>query len=296
MPRNHWPQVLWFLRHGESQYNVLRDKYPREVVAKMVATPEGRAELERLFAELPSDPATPLTDRGRAQAVLTGQGLRALSFPLDRLYVSPYCRTRETAILILNELTRGTATAVVSPWGEQEREWIRKYSGYDLPLLENHVSFDSDDHEQLVATRSRPFIEVVEDSRVREREFGVATLPTVRDVPTGPLDPVQRQVMERFDAHFARPESGESLEDVKMRVRDFIGHLTRKPRGNAIGVVTHAHTIMCTRAVLEKKLFRIPEVLLHHDDTDWVKSCSVTSYRLHEGETLVLDRYNQCLY
>ncbi len=292
---NHWPGTLLFIRHGESQYNVLRERYPRDVVARMVATEAGRAELEELFASLPSDAATPLTDAGRAQAIKTGRALRERGWQANRIYVSPYYRTRETVILVANELTRASDAVVVSPYSEQERWMIREYSGYELPAIERHVAFDSEEHEALGAGRdSRRYIELVEDSRVREREFGVATLPTKRDA--GPAaDHRQREVLERFDAHFSRPEAGESLEDVKTRVREFIGHLTRKPRGQHMGVVTHSHTIMCARAVLEKKLFRIPEVLLHVDHTDWVRTCAITSYELESG-TLRLRRYNEVLY
>ena len=173
---------------------------------------------------------------------------------------------------------------------------IRTYSGYDLPPLPNHVLCDTSEHEALSRQVDRPFIEVIEDSRVREREFGVGTMRPVREARMAALDNLQREYIERYEVHFARPESGESLEDVKDRARDFIGHLTRKPRGRHVGVVTHAHTIMCMRAVLEKRLFRIPEVLMHIDNTDWVRNCGVTTYRLTAPDMLSLDRYNEVFY
>jgi hypothetical protein len=53
---------------------------------------------------------------------------------------------------------------------------------------------------------------------------------------------------------------------------------------------------MCVRAVLEKRLFRIPEVFMHIDNTDWVRNCGVTTYRLTAPEKLDLERYNEVFY
>lgn len=42
-----------------------------------------------------------LDAQGRADSVTIGQGIRALGIPLNRVVVSPYCRTKETAELML---------------------------------------------------------------------------------------------------------------------------------------------------------------------------------------------------
>ena len=83
--RQHWPQRLWLVRHGQSQGNVARDA-------------AHEAGLDVLDLDL-RDVDVPLSDLGHAQAAATGRWFAAL--PEDQkpeiLLSSPYSRAKQTA-------------------------------------------------------------------------------------------------------------------------------------------------------------------------------------------------------
>ena len=71
-----WPKLLVLVRHGESEGNV-------------------RTMDERTWYSLPTH-GYPLTERGRAQAAITGTFLRQRFGSFDVRYTSYYVRARET--------------------------------------------------------------------------------------------------------------------------------------------------------------------------------------------------------
>src|SRR3954465_9710998 len=87
--REHWPQTLWIVRHGQSAGNVARDA----------------AEAAGLHViDVPHrDIDTPLSDLGRRQAHALGLWFGAM--PADRrpqvILCSPYVRAKETARIVL---------------------------------------------------------------------------------------------------------------------------------------------------------------------------------------------------
>lgn len=78
-----WPSLLVLVRHAESEGNV--------------RTVEERAQYEV------STQNYPLTERGRAQAHLTGTYLRKTYGPFDAYYTSYYARAKETMALMYPE-------------------------------------------------------------------------------------------------------------------------------------------------------------------------------------------------
>ena len=78
-----WPRLLVFVRHAESEGNV-------------------RTVEERAAYEL-STHAYPLTERGRAQARVAGEHLRATYGAFDTYYTSYYARAKETMALMYPE-------------------------------------------------------------------------------------------------------------------------------------------------------------------------------------------------
>lgn len=86
-----WPIHLVFVRHGQSEWNVAYE-------ADRAGNPEALQEI----ASSDNPEYTPLTIRGRQQAILAGEWLRKqpqlASF--DRYLVSPYPRALETAMLL----------------------------------------------------------------------------------------------------------------------------------------------------------------------------------------------------
>ena len=87
--RQKWMDHLVIVRHGESHRNVRR----------LAAAAAGHAE----YGGDVRDVDTPLTTRGERQAESTGRYLRD-RFRFDRIFVSPYLRTVETARLIMKQL------------------------------------------------------------------------------------------------------------------------------------------------------------------------------------------------
>src|SRR5213595_825962 len=88
-PREHWPQILWVIRHGQSAGNVARD----------AAEFAGLHVID--IAERDID--TPLSELGERQAVALGRWFARL--PREEqpevLLCSPYVRARQTAKLLM---------------------------------------------------------------------------------------------------------------------------------------------------------------------------------------------------
>ncbi len=86
--RQHWPERLWLVRHGQSQGNVARE----------IADEAGHREIGIDVRDVD----VPLTDLGRRQAKAAGEWFASLP-PDERpeaILASPYIRTRETASII----------------------------------------------------------------------------------------------------------------------------------------------------------------------------------------------------
>ena len=84
-PRQHWPERLWLIRHGQSQGNVARD----------LAHEAGHS----VIALDLRDVDVPLSELGHRQAEATGRWFAALpeNEKPEVLLASPYVRARQTA-------------------------------------------------------------------------------------------------------------------------------------------------------------------------------------------------------
>ncbi len=86
------------------------------------------------------------------------------------------------------------------------------------------------------------------DQRLRERDWGdIGTLPhsEFRDIYP------QNAIIKRVDRLYWRPPGGESIADVRQRVRDFFDTLHRECDGMRVIVVTHGEFMWAIRAELE---------------------------------------------
>lgn len=81
----------------------------------------------------------------------------------------------------------------------------------------------------------------VPDVRLRECNYG-----TYNGKPSAIVEPMQERTSERF------PE-GESYEDVKKRVADFLGFLKREYNGKHIALVSHKAPQLCLEVLLNGK-------------------------------------------
>jgi len=100
-----WMNNLVIVRHGESERNVLRGK----------AYAEGHLE----YGGDVRDMDVPLTTRGEQQAVATGRHL-GLKFQFDRVFVSPYLRTVQTAELLSKQFAYPVSTVYEERIREKE--------------------------------------------------------------------------------------------------------------------------------------------------------------------------------
>jgi broad specificity phosphatase PhoE len=140
-----WPNHLVLVRHGESERNIHKE----------IAEAQG----ELVYGGDIRDVDVPLTGRGRAQAVATGKAL-SKTFQFDRMFVSPYVRTHQTAAIMsqqfanpipqtveerireiefgtLDGLTKaGTQARYPSEWERKQRlgkYWYRPPGGESYP-------------------------------------------------------------------------------------------------------------------------------------------------------------------
>lgn len=256
-----WPSTLTVVRHGESQYNALRElkgadplyaqfkraynrrkKDPGEALA--LATELIRHE--SLFVSA-GDHDTPLTEAGERQSEATGAEL-AGRVPLpDVVFVSPYLRTRQTFECFL-------------------RVW---------PKLAE--------------------VMIVEEERLREQEHGLSLLYNDWRI-FQVLHPDQDALRNRQGPYWYRYPQGENVPDVRERLRSWLGTITRDYRGKNVLAVTHHLSILSLRANLER--FGAAQ-FIHLDEREKPVNCGVTIYRGDadagvDGK-LLLDLYNKRL-
>src|SRR6202047_2707210 len=83
-----WPSHLVIVRHAESERNIWKE----------IATAKG----ELVYGGTVRDMDVPLTPDGERQAVATGESL-VVEHKFDRVFVSPFKRTMETARLMIEQ-------------------------------------------------------------------------------------------------------------------------------------------------------------------------------------------------
>lgn len=105
------------------------------------------------------------------------------------------------------------------------------------------------------------------DQRLRERDWG-----EINSVPPGEhrsLYP-QNALIKKIDALYWRPPAGESIADVRLRVRSFFDTMHRECEGQTVIVVTHGEFMSAARASLE-----------YMSDSDWVAADSDRAFKIH---------------
>lgn len=253
-----WPNSLTLVRHGQSEYNILRAKKSNDpdYQAFLEAFHRGSTSNEtRALAQVVrnkfslgvNDYDTPLTDEGIRQAKMTGKNLRReVPWP-NIIFASPYFRTKETLLHILSE-------------------W---------PELRNKVVYDD---------------------RIREQEHGLALLYNDSRV-FQTFHPEQRAFRELMGPYWYQYPQGESVSQVRDRIRSFADMLIRECGGKDVLVVTHHLTILSIRANLERLT---PEDFIRLDEHEKPINCGVTLYKgdPHKGSDgkLELAFYNKCLW
>lgn len=108
-----------------------------------------RAEGKINFARC--DTQRNLSDEGRAELTAAGEAFRQAAIPLDKTYASPYCRTKETAALLVAGAPSGVGVGAAAAAARGPRV-------QELPLLAGFPQTDgrSAQLEQLFSQRPAP--------------------------------------------------------------------------------------------------------------------------------------------
>lgn len=256
-----WPDSLTCIRHGQSEYNVLKalkDADPRyQLFKKAYAKNHRSAESVLLAKEMhekyrlkTSDFDTKLTPVGISQGFITGTNLRkSRRIPKPDIIIwSPYERTEETK----NQLC------------------------YGWPELASVFS--------------------VSDDRVREQEHGLSLLYSDWRI-FHVFHPDQKDLHELLGPYWYQYPQGESVSQTRDRLRDFQSMLIRECTGMHVMVVMHHLTKLAIRANLERLS---PKQFIYLDNHEKPVNCGVTHYvgnpDVGKDGRLELDFYNLKLY
>lgn len=107
------------------------------------------------------------------------------------------------------------------------------------------------------------------DQRLRERDWGeMNSMPREEQASLYP----QNARVKRIDAMYWRPPAGESIADVRLRVRNFFDTLHRECEGLRVVVVTHGEFMSAARAALE-----------YFSDEEWVMAESDPSQKIYNA-------------
>jgi broad specificity phosphatase PhoE len=140
-------------------------------------------------------------------------------------------------------------------------------------------------------------VEIIEDERLREIDFGVLDGLTKHGIAH--FHPEEKERRLRLGKYHHRPPAGENFPDVALRLHSFLGTLTRETGGESVLVVCHSVVVLIFRKLLER-LSEQQILAIDGDRKQDVRNCSVTQYAFesHAGRSgkLVLRNFNHVYY
>jgi broad specificity phosphatase PhoE len=126
---------------------------------------------------------------------------------------------------------------------------------------------------ELLAQTAGWRVEITQDERLREKEFGIIdALTSVGIVSQQPEQATFRKSLGKF---YHRAPGGESWCDVVLRLRSIADTLRLEYSGQRVMIVCHTVVVLCFRYLLEKLT---EEEILRIDREHNVANCSITSY------------------
>lgn len=255
-----WPISLTLIRHAQSKYNVLRAK----------------KQQDPLYAELQARYNLGIIDDETRQLAQQIKEKYALGVG-D--YETPLTEEGKLQAIVTGSKLDEADTAlpdviIYSPY-LRTRETIRY-------LMDGWKALEA--------------VPTVEDDRIREQEHGLAIIYNDWRV-FHTFHPEQRELRKLQGDYWYQYPQGESVADVRDRVRSMLTTLVREYSGQRVLMVTHHLTILSIRATLERLT---PEEFIKLDKTNKPVNCGVTEYvgksdKGRDGK-LVLKTYNKRLY
>jgi broad specificity phosphatase PhoE len=124
-----------------------------------------------------------------------------------------------------------------------------------------------------IAKAARWNAPIVEDERLREKEFGIIDALTSAGIVS--QHPEQAEFRKSLGKFYHRAPGGESWCDVILRLRSVSDTLRLEYSGRRVLIVCHTVVVFCFRYLLEKLT---EEQILEIDRKHNIANCSVTSY------------------
>lgn len=254
-----WPNSLTLVRHGQSEYNALR--------AKKEADPT----YQQFKAEFKKDSTSEIA--------------------------------RYLAKLINNKFSLGVGdygTLLTKEGRTQARVTGRELQKhihlpevvFVSPYLRTRNTFE----EMVAGWPELGNAKIVFDDRIREQEHGLSLIYNDWRVFEA-LHPEQRKLHELLGPYWYQYPQGESVSEVRDRIRLFMEMLVREYAEKEVLLITHHLTILSIRANLERLS---PEEFIRIDEEEKPINCGVTTYVGSPGVgtngKLELFSYNDCLW
>jgi len=254
-----WPASIVLIRHGESAYNELKiTKDADPEYVKFKAIFEADAQSPQTRALAEQLLARYPTKHSDYQTPLTELGVQQSRIAAHRL--STQIDTPDVIFVSPYIRTRQTLASMTQGWGAL-----------------------SD-------------VKTVVEDRIREQEHGLATLYGDWRFFHA-FHPEQRRLSNLVGEYWYQYPQGESVSQVRDRVRSVTSTLIREHAGKNVMLVTHHLAILSIRANYERLS---PEDFLRLDQDEKPINCGVTLYRCDptagSNGRLKLEYYNRKLY
>jgi broad specificity phosphatase PhoE len=254
-----WPNEVMLIRHDTSEYNILKDK----------------KKIDKVYQKF----------------------LEAWKQNPDST------KTRRLALVVKNKYNLKCGDAKTKLADEEGKKAYETGMGLsktcDLPDVIFVSPYDRTKKTLHCLTKGWKGLEkvkVFEEERIREQEHGIANLYNDWKVFLT-LHPDQRKLQEIERLYWYRFPQGESVPDVRERIRSFMSTLTRDWNGKNVLLVTHHLSILAFRAHMDRLS---AEEFIDLDNNDKPINCGVTLYRgypkLGKNGQLKLEYYNRRFY
>lgn len=118
-------------------------------------------------------------------------------------------------------------------------------------------------------------VKTISEDRIREQEHGLALLYNDWRV-FHVFHPEQKELYELMGMYYYQYPQGESVSQVRERIRSFTSTLIREWAGKKVMLITHHLTILSIRANFERLS---PEEFIRLDREEKPKNCGVTEFK-----------------